>query len=142
MIRPNYRIAEVLASVVWGLFGILLIAGGVNRDFKPIPALNDVEGPLLIASGIAFVLSTLTNVVASTQLMRFETTRWKWFIVSDMLRIWALCATAYAALSANPVAVGWAVLGCGFSLTAGARMWVVWAFLREVHRQRAIDRSR
>ena len=142
MIRPDYRLAELVAVFVWGLFGMLLVGGALHPEFDPVPALAEVHGWLLLVAGLALVLALLLNFYTELPIIRFETTRWKFLLASDMARICGLCATAYAALSMNPVAIGWAVIGVGFSLAACARMWVLWLFLRKVHQQRALDKHK
>lgn len=135
MLRPDYRLAEIIAAMVWGVVGLLLLAGAA----LPTPDPLDLEGPplLLGAAGVALVLAAVLNV--STELrLRFESTKWRLLIWSDMARIVGLCLMSYAALSNNPVALGWAILGVGFSIVAAARMWVLWLFLRKVRQQRAL----
>ena len=135
MLRPDYRLAEAIAAVVWGVVGALFVLGVV----LPTPDPLDLEGPplLLGAAGLSLVLAAILNLATSAPL-RFESTKWRLLITSDMARIMGLCLMSYAALSASPVALGWALLGVGFSVVAAARMWVLWIFLRKVRHQRSL----
>lgn len=137
MLRPDYRLAAVIAAMVWGLIGALLLAGAVNPALDADPL--DLEGPplLLGAAGVALVLAALLNALTLVPL-HFESTKWRLLITSDMARITGLCLMAYAALSGPNVALGWALLGVGFSVVAAARMWVLWLFFRRVRHQRSL----
>lgn len=135
MLRPDYRLAEAIAAMVWGVIGLLFLAGAV----LPTPDPLDLEGPplLLGAAGLSLALAALLNLATSVSL-RFESTKWRLLITSDMARITGLCLMAYAALSGPNVAIGWALLGIGFSIVAAARMWVLWLFFRRVRHQRSL----
>lgn len=121
--------------MVWGVVGALFLLGAVLPSPDPL----DLEGPplLLGAAGLALVLAALLNLATSLRL-HFESTKWRLLITSDMARILGLCLMAYAALSAPSVALGWALLGIGFSVVAAARMWVLWLFFRKVRHQRSL----
>lgn len=138
VIRPNYRLSEAIAASIWGLLGFLLLLGAVWPFFDPLPALADVGGDRLAVTGLLLVLAASLNLITEAPL-RYETTKWRLLIGSDMARILGLCTLSYMALLSNPTAIGWAVIGGGFSVAAGARMWTLWKFLRKVHQLRRQD---